>query len=142
MQTTNTIKVITLAGFLLLVSGFIAFRAGVFDRYFKTEKPKVITTNIDTAALNMAIQKIFPEPEPYDKNRPKVVGLDYRPKMGGLGFIPKGIYYSLPESDDRSIMYQYGYEYEVPNYAQRRWRTIDYNQIRLHNLLLKKLNHN
>lgn len=142
MQTNKTIKVITLAGFLLLLSGFIAFRAGIFDRYFKSEKPKVITTNIDTAALNMAIQKIFPEPKPYDKNRPKVVGLQYRQKGFASGVMPKGCCYSFPETDDRSVMYQYGYEYEVPNYTQRRWRTIDYNQIRLHNLLLKKLKHN
>lgn len=132
MQTNKTIKVITITAFLLLISGFIAFRAGMFDRYFETEKPKVVTTNIDTAALNMAIQKIFPEPEPYDKNRPKVVGLHYRPK--GSHF-PSGIilgsfsyYHNSGLIDYRSIMYKYTYEYEVPSYAQKRWRTIDYNK--------------
>ncbi len=126
MQTTNTIKVITLAGFLLLVSGFIAFRAGVFDRYFETEKPKVVTTSIDTAALNVAIQKIFPEPEPYDKNRPRVVGLQYRQKGVGFGSIPWGGCYSFPETDDRSVMYQYGYQYAPPSYLEpkNRWQLI------------------
>jgi hypothetical protein len=130
MQTNKTIKVITLAGFLLLISGFIAFRAGVFDRYIETEKPKVITTNIDTAALNMAIQKIFPEPEPYDKNRPKVIGFEYRPK-GSCFPLMRGSYshyFDNVIADDRSIMYQYVYKYETPTYDKKRWRTIDYNK--------------
>jgi hypothetical protein len=128
MQTNKTIKVITLAVFLLLLSGFIAFRAGIFDRYFETEKPKVITTNIDTAALNVAIQKIFPEPEPYDKNRPRVVGLQYRHPFYDRAFGQYLLYPDYGPLDYRSIMYKYGYEYEVPNYAQKRWKTIDYNK--------------
>jgi hypothetical protein len=132
MQTNKTIKVITLAGFLLLVSGFIAFRAGVFDRHFGTGKPKGLTTNIDTVALNMAIQKIFPERKPYDKNRPKVIGFDYRQKGSESGITPKGFCYSFPETDDRSIMYQYTYKYEVPNYTQKRWRATDYDKFRLY----------
>ena len=120
MQTTKTVKVITLAGFLLLVSGFITFWAGVFDQYFETEKPNVLTTNIDTAALNMAIQKIFPEPEPYDKNRPKVIGL--RPIYKRSKYFMYSTK-SLPAIDQRSIMYQYEYEYEAPSYPQpkKRW---------------------
>ena len=134
MQTTKTVKVITLAGFLLLVSGFITFRAGVFDQYFETEKPKVITTNIDTAALNMAIQKIFPEPGPYDKNRPRVVGFEYRPKGSYFPLMIDSYshYFDSGIADDRSIMYQYVYKYETPTYDKKRWRTIDYNKFRLY----------
>jgi hypothetical protein len=120
MQTNKTIQVITLAGFLLLVSSFIAFKAGVFDRYFETEKPKVIPTNIDTVALNMAIQKIFPEPEPYDKNRPKVIGLRPIYKRSHYFFHSTK---SSPAIDQRSILYQYEYEYAPPSYPQpkKRW---------------------
>ena len=49
MKKSKTVKTLTLFSFIILLTSFIAFKAGTFDKYFKHESERPQTLNSEQA---------------------------------------------------------------------------------------------